>query len=325
MRVVAESLLQAGMESSRSQTQDKIFDEALHWLELAAESGDLEAMKRLVRCRDGSLHYKLSNDQEHKKWLSTLAGMQSLPEMFALGKIQMNEGNWVAGQEWWISAARQRYIPAVAALVEWIGREGFTQLAQQWMEYLQNPDADFPEGARLIPVEAAPLNQEVNDDDDSLDFADSQITQGPLLRLIRTPRDAEIVAAEWLRYFGFADAVVTGNGADGGIDVESSLAVAQVKFKGVQTGRPELQQLFGVASHFGKHAFFFSLSEYSQVAINFADEAGISLFKFDYQGQPVAVNALAENFLPSESLLWDQDEFEDEGEEIEDDHEAEES
>jgi len=63
MRVVAESLLQAGMESSRSQTQDKIFDEALHWLELAAESGDLEAMKRLVRCRDGSLHYKLSTDQ----------------------------------------------------------------------------------------------------------------------------------------------------------------------------------------------------------------------------------------------------------------------
>lgn len=49
----------------------------------------------------------------------------------------------------------------------------------------------------------------------------------PPERLIREARDAELIAAEWMRYLGFADAVATPVGADGGIDVVSARAVAQ--------------------------------------------------------------------------------------------------
>jgi len=313
MRVVAESLLRQGFDNPVS--EDRFFSEALYWLDQAGEAGDIEAMKTLVRWRGGAVHYKLADDEEHRKWISTLAGLQSLPEMYMLGKILMVENNWVAGQEWWVSAARKRYIPAITALIEWAGSLGFTGASQSWMEYLRSDEAEFPEAARLVPKETSA--DEGMSESDTESFHEDETNIRPSLRLIRTPKDAEHVAAEWLRFFGFSDALVTGDGADGGIDVESDLAIAQVKFKGVQTGRPELQQLYGVSRHLEKHAFFFSLSDYSQVAIDFADETGISLFKFDYQGQPVAVNAFAENFLSGGESEWEEELDEEELEEEE--------
>ncbi|SPF00269.1 hypothetical protein [Streptomyces sp. MA5143a] len=41
----------------------------------------------------------------------------------------------------------------------------------------------------------------------------------PENRLIRTARDAELVAVDWMRHLGFTDAVATPVGADEGIDV----------------------------------------------------------------------------------------------------------
>ncbi len=67
----------------------------------------------------------------------------------------------------------------------------------------------------------------------------------PAARLIRTARDAELVAAEGMRFWGYADARATPVGADEGIDVTAGTAVAQVKMEGVPTGRPVVQALLG--------------------------------------------------------------------------------
>ncbi|WP_329319345.1 MULTISPECIES: restriction endonuclease [unclassified Streptomyces] len=116
-------------------------------------------------------------------------------------------------------------------------------------------------------------------------------------RLIREARDAELVAVEWMRYLGFEDAVATPVGADGGIDVTSSRAVAQVKMEARPTGRPVVQQLHGVCVHEGKTGVFFSLAGYTSQARTWAETSGTVLFRFDYQGSPEPVNAAAHELL----------------------------
>ncbi|MEV0794015.1 restriction endonuclease [Kribbella sp. NPDC050459] len=115
----------------------------------------------------------------------------------------------------------------------------------------------------------------------------------PVQRLIRDARDAELVAAEWMRFLGFADATVTPVGADAGIDIEASKAVAQVKMEAVPTGRPALQQLHGAAVAVGKRGLFFSLAGYTPQASAWAEQVGIPLFRFDLQGVPEPVNSSA--------------------------------
>ena len=115
----------------------------------------------------------------------------------------------------------------------------------------------------------------------------------PEPRLIRHPRDAEIAAAEWLRYWGFADARTHGPGADAGIDVESLTMVAQVKARVSPAGRPELQQLHGAAVGKGKQGVFFSIGGFTAQAVGWANDVGLPLFAFDLQGEPTAVNGPA--------------------------------
>ncbi|MFJ3338637.1 restriction endonuclease [Streptomyces sp. NPDC086766] len=119
----------------------------------------------------------------------------------------------------------------------------------------------------------------------------------PTERLIREARDAELIAVEWMRYFGFDDAAATPVGADGGIDVVSARAVAQVKMEGKPTGRPIVQQLHGVAVHEGKTGVFFSLAGYTPQARTWAQTSGTLLFRFDYQGAIEPVNAAAHELL----------------------------
>ena len=83
-------------------------------------------------------------------------------------------------------------------------------------------------------------------------------TVGAGARTIRSPDDAEQVAAEWMRHLGFGDARCTGAGTDGGVDVRSREAVAQVKAQLTPVGRPELQALYGVARSEGCQPLFFS-------------------------------------------------------------------
>jgi len=119
----------------------------------------------------------------------------------------------------------------------------------------------------------------------------------PASRLIKTPRDAEIVAREWMVYFGFTDAKVTRVGRDNGIDIISSQAIGQVKFKGVKTPRNDIKTLHSDMMINSKRGVFFSLHGYAKPAIELADQLKIALFEFDYQGVPQAVNASARYLL----------------------------
>jgi hypothetical protein len=113
------------------------------------------------------------------------------------------------------------------------------------------------------------------------------------MRVIRSPEDAEQVAAEWMRHLGFDDARVTGAGTDGGVDVRSRAAVAQVKAQLTPVGRPELQALYGVARSEGRQPLFFSLMSYTAAALGWADEVGMALFRFDHAGLVEPVNGPA--------------------------------
>lgn len=118
----------------------------------------------------------------------------------------------------------------------------------------------------------------------------------PEPRLIRNPRDAEMVAVDWMRFWGFDDAEATPVGADEGIDVVSETAVAQVKAHMVPIGRPDLQNLAGVAAVEGKIALFFALNGYTAQAIQWANKAKMALFTFDLQGAPEPANDIARDY-----------------------------
>ena len=129
---------------------------------------------------------------------------------------------------------------------------------------------------------------------------------------IRNPHDAEIAAAKWMRWMGFLDAEPMPIGPDGGIDVDSKLAVGQVKARLTPTSRPEVQQHYGVAQAEGKEPLFFALDRYTVEAFEFANQVGMALFSFDLEGRPSAVNeaarilrqGLRHEELTSEYLEW---------------------
>ncbi len=123
------------------------------------------------------------------------------------------------------------------------------------------------------------------------DIAES--TGRPRARMIRSPQEAEEVAAEWLRWFGFEDAKATGAGADGGVDVRAKSMVAQVKMHMVPVGRPDLQRLHGVATTEGAVALFFSLTDYTREAKEWAEQVGMALFRFSPAGEAEPVNGYA--------------------------------
>jgi predicted helicase len=123
--------------------------------------------------------------------------------------------------------------------------------------------------------------------------------------LIRHPRDAEEAATRWMRYWGWTDARTTPAGADEGIDVVATLAVAQVKAYMSPVGRPDVQNLFGVASAEKKSALFFALTDYTAEAKAWANKAGVGLFRFDLQGEPEPVNHAARQLISEQQARLD--------------------
>ncbi len=109
---------------------------------------------------------------------------------------------------------------------------------------------------------------------------------------------AELAAVEHMKTLGFIDAQTTKSGADGGIDVESSEAAAQVKFYATPVGRPDIQRLRG-AAHEYRLAVFYSTGGYSREAVQYADQAGIALYRMDPFGNAEAVSRVATVLLDS--------------------------
>ena len=94
-------------------------------------------------------------------------------------------------------------------------------------------------------------------------------------------KEAEAAALKWMRKMDFVGAKLTQGGADGGVDVTSKVAVAQVKAEARPTGRPAVQRIHGVAVSVGRKALFFSTGGYTAQASKWADEAGVALFVLD--------------------------------------------
>src|SRR4051794_7925678 len=69
-------------------------------------------------------------------------------------------------------------------------------------------------------------------------------------------QEAEAIAFDWMRKHGYRDAALTKAGADGGIDVISKKAIAQVKHHLKPVGIAEIQRLSGIVHSTGRKALF---------------------------------------------------------------------
>jgi hypothetical protein len=128
----------------------------------------------------------------------------------------------------------------------------------------------------------------------------SPVTDQPAPTQIDSWQVAERNAAAWMQSWGFTDAVVTAGGADGGIDIASGRALAQVKFEARQVGAPAVQRLVGARGRdVDKALLFFSGVGYAQPAIAYADTMDVALFKYDLLGTMAPVNGVAERMMAS--------------------------
>lgn len=121
------------------------------------------------------------------------------------------------------------------------------------------------------------------------------LLEKPAPRIVRTPHEAEELAAEWCRWYGFEDVETTGHSSDGGVDVRAKGMIAQVKMLSIPVGRPDLQQLYGVAMAQRALPLFFSVGNYSREARQWAEQVGMALFGYTRGGEVEPVNSYAES------------------------------
>lgn len=116
----------------------------------------------------------------------------------------------------------------------------------------------------------------------------------PAPRLMEDWDAAEANAVDWMRYLGHPDARRTSAGADKGLDVVAAAAFAQVKAHYNKVGRQQLQNLKGAAwEKPAARLFFFTTSEYSEPAVQYADLVGMALFTFTLDGNVRPRNVIA--------------------------------
>lgn len=164
----------------------------------------------------------------------------------------------------------------------WVGSHW--KLQQQGM-----PRADYYEQQRAQREQA---------ERESPERAGGKRAMQPESRLIRRASEAEGVCAEWVRWMGFPGAIVTRDGADGGIDIlgdgPAGRIAAQVKFEAVPTGRPKLQGLYGAGIAAGADVWaFFASAGYTNQAKVWGDSVGMALFGFALDGSVEPDNEVA--------------------------------
>lgn len=135
-------------------------------------------------------------------------------------------------------------------------------------------------------------------------MAPEEYSAGPSSLPIDSWQEAERRAASWMRFWGWADARVTGGGGpDGGFDVVATGAVAQVKFWMNPVPRQDVQKLVGAASTLSgrRTILFFAKSGYTAGAQEWASSAGVATFNFDDEGVPQPQNRAAKDVSRSAS------------------------
>lgn len=96
-----------------------------------------------------------------------------------------------------------------------------------------------------------------------------------------SPEGAEAWCRDWLVHMGMVDAEVTRLAGDGGVDVVSARHVVQVKHYTGSVSIAELRELVGVAAVEVKKPVFMTSGNYPSQAEEFADKAGMLLFRYD--------------------------------------------
>lgn len=117
---------------------------------------------------------------------------------------------------------------------------------------------------------------------------------------------AESLVAQWMRWLGVYDAEATKYVGDGGIDVESSRYIAQVKNFNGNVGIASIRELAGVAAVDGRTPLFFTSGVYPKGADSWAQDAGIYLFTYDAKSAKLSANnQLARDALGSGLPVFD--------------------
>jgi hypothetical protein len=97
--------------------------------------------------------------------------------------------------------------------------------------------------------------------------------------------EAEKAVCEWMRHHGYPDAELTAGGPDGGVDIRSAVAVAQVKDQSRPVSAPLVQALFGIATCERRTPLLFSSDGFTPDARAFADRTGVALFDISFYGR----------------------------------------
>ncbi|MAF96376.1 MAG: hypothetical protein CMM60_11570 [Rhodospirillaceae bacterium] len=104
-------------------------------------------------------------------------------------------------------------------------------------------------------------------------------------------RDYEQAAGAFLTGLGIAGVRIAGAGADGGVDVRVvGKLVGQVKALESKVGRPQLQQIYGIARAEGVQPLFFSRSGYSKAATEWANSVEMPLFEVSHGAEGFVVD-----------------------------------
>lgn len=111
---------------------------------------------------------------------------------------------------------------------------------------------------------------------------------------------AERWCAQWMQHLGATGVSVTNYQGDGGIDITADLWIAQVKNYTGSVAQSEIRDLAGVASvdPVKRRPVFFTSGTYPPLAVEFANRAGMALFRYDaIEGTLMAANQDAEKLL----------------------------
>jgi hypothetical protein len=93
-------------------------------------------------------------------------------------------------------------------------------------------------------------------------------------------QEAELVVCDWMKKHGYLDARLTTSGADGGVDVVSRRAVAQVKHHLKPVGIREVQRIYGIGQAERKRPLLFTTAGVSPAALKWANEHGVRCYRF---------------------------------------------
>lgn len=265
-----------------------------HDIQAAADSPDRTVLVRVcpsdrsgddatwVTCDDG-YEIELFGDLECSAWLlaePVRFSEEDPPGLMAWRSEETEDDLWLPdyGLSHAENFARSRLLGLLAILMKTPGLDG--QVREYFcrsLAHVHEPELDLPSEGREFLEGLRESNLEY-----LAEFTGPP--QLPAPRLVKSAAQAEVYVGEVMESLGLTNVRVTPVGADGGVDVTSDEAVAQVKMEGVSTGRPVLQAISGIASHERKRAMVFSLAGFTQQALEWGGQAELALFEFSLDG-----------------------------------------